>query len=154
MEERGFSSSLIRGFLSRGEVEAVKGLLGRPYFLEGNCKKGEGRGRKIGFPTLNIALEERLAIRSGVYLCHLIQEGKRYPSVANIGRAPTFHNQRERLLEVHVLNFEPLVKKAVRVEVVEFLREERKFSEEEALQRQILDDIQKAKSLLGSEAYR
>lgn len=142
------SSTLVRELLSKGELGEVRALLGRFYFLEGSCEKGEGRGREIGFPTINIPLEENLAIRTGVYICNLLQGEKRYPAVANIGVAPTFHKERKKVLEVHVLDFVPLWGK-VRVEFIKFLRGEKKFPSKEALIHQIAKDVEEARDFFS-----
>ena len=182
-EGKKVSSTLIREFLSKGDIFHANQFLGHPYFLEGHCERGEGRGRKLGFPTLNIPIEDPLAICAGVYVCYLLDGRHRYFSVANLGRAPTFHENRKRFLEVHVigrtpcessmetssslpltegiakdsgdlavktheetkLDFELPRQKKVRVELLHFLRGEKKFPNEKALVGQIKEDVTEAK---------
>ena len=141
------SSTVIRKLLSQGSVFWARYLLGHPYFLEGHCQKGEGRGSQFGVPTLNIPLEENLAICSGVYACHLIYNKIRYLSVANLGRAPTFHRARGPVLEVHTLSYPPnfAPDEKIRVELIWFLRKEKKFSNQDDLIVQIKKDVHSAK---------
>ncbi len=142
------SSTVVRKALSQGHITYASQLLGRPYFLEGACQTGDGVGRTLGFPTLNIPLEEKLSIRSGVYICHLVSEGKRHPCIANIGRAPTIHKNRPPLLEVHMFNFVS-PQGIVQIEFQDFLRPEIKFPGTEELVHQIQKDVEKAKAFFS-----
>ena len=149
------SSTLIREFLSKGNVACAGQLLGRPYFLEGFCQPGKGRGREFGFPTFNIPLESNLSICPGVYICYLVDKdtGSRYPSVANVGRAPTLHKDREMILEVHMLGTvqekATAIQRKVRVELIHFVRQEMKFPDEKSLIHQIKRDVEEAKDFFA-----
>ncbi|MGG2383139.1 riboflavin kinase, partial [Salmonella enterica] len=76
--------------LDLGEIAFVNECLGRPFFLKGRVWRGEGRGRTIGFPTANLATENRKYPKVGVYATRCHWRGKWYNSVSNIGYNPTF----------------------------------------------------------------
>lgn len=144
------SSSAIRQLLSEGNIRKATALLGAPYCIEGRVRKGEQRGRTLGFPTANIALNRLFKPRLGVYAVRVTFEGESqaYEGVANIGIKPTFSGN-EALLEVHIFDMNrDLYGVCVRVECVEFIRDERRFESVEALKEQIAHDCQHAKERL------
>ena len=131
-------SSLIRGLLKEGKVEEVKEFLGRPYTLKRKVLRGKGLGKSLGFPTANLEKSQGLCLKEGVYV---VRVEDRFLGLANYGIRPTF-NGREKVLEVHILNFSgDLVGKTLKVEFLKFLREERKFPSKEELIRQIKKDL-------------
>jgi riboflavin kinase/FMN adenylyltransferase len=150
------SSSRIRQHLKTGEVEAASALLGREFFYRGVVVKGEGRGRKIGFPTANLKLENKLALPYGVYATWAVLDGKRMPSVTNIGVRPTFQGagpELPALVETHLLGQTiDLYGKELEVRFVCRLREERKFPGIEALKAQIAQDAGEAAHILAAGA--
>lgn len=152
------SSSRIRQHLLAGEVPEANALLGRSFSYKGVVIKGEGRGRKLGFPTANLKLENKLALPYGVYAtrakCETLEPGKVFSSVTNIGVRPTFQSDSAHelpaLVETHILDFDSdLYGSAIEVFFVERLREERKFSGIEALKAQIIADIGQTRAILG-----
>ncbi|MGZ4031626.1 MAG: bifunctional riboflavin kinase/FAD synthetase [Tumebacillaceae bacterium] len=142
------SSTLIREKLSYGDMRLVHELLGRPYLVCGRVIHGEKRGRLLGFPTANIELEEMYSLpKNGVYLVRLQVQNNWFAGVMNIGTKPTFHDTTHRSIEVHLLHFEgDLYGQAVRVEVLDFLRDEKKFFSVDELIAQITADVQEAQS--------
>ncbi len=140
------SSTAIRELLQAGEVAAAAELLGHPYELSGIVVEGDRRGRTIGFPTANLAIDERIATPAdGVYsawaLCH---EDLR-PAVVNIGVRPTFDGTR-RTIEAHLLEFDnDLYGKAMDIRFVERLRGEQRYDSVEDLVAQIAVDVENAK---------
>ncbi len=92
------SSTRIREALARGAVEAARDLLGRPFFVDGEVVRGDGRGRTIGIPTANLALRNETLPRPGVYAAtaRLLPEGGLRAAVVNLGRRPTFGGGRRR----------------------------------------------------------
>jgi riboflavin kinase/FMN adenylyltransferase len=151
------SSTRIRELLARGEVKQAARLLGRAYSYEGRVVPGEGRGRKLGFPTANLAPGTEKALPAdGVYVCRA-WAGRRaagalplpesaWAAVANIGRRPTFGG-RGRSIEVHVLDRSAeLVGRSLRVEFLARLRGERAFGSPEALKAQIARDCARARA--------
>lgn len=140
------SSTRIRGLLAAGEVTEANRLLGYTYFCEGIVQAGRKLGRKLGFPTLNVAWAPEAQPAYGVYSVRLYMEpsGRARPGVANYGVRPTVSKQKAStpLLETHLLG---AVKASgpgqrVRVEWLKFLRPERKFASLAALQAQIARD--------------
>ncbi len=142
------SSSLIRKYVQEGQVKVAGKYLCRPFFLDGTIVKGQGRGRTIGIPTANLKTKQELIPAYGVYATHLIVSKKTYPSVTNIGIRPTFGGD-VPTIETHLLGFKGnLYKKKVRLEFVDFIREERHFDSVKTLATQINKDINKVKQIL------
>lgn len=146
------SSTRIRALLEDGRPGLAADLLGHPFEIEGKVEQGEKRGRTIGFPTANIPLADYLRPRFGVYAVKVgIEEGRRthwVGGVANIGRKPTVGTFKE-LLEVHLFDTAgDLYGKHLRVQLLHFLRPERKFDGLDALKAQIDADAQAARSFL------
>lgn len=147
------SSSAVREvLLEKGDVQRARELLGRSYALSGRVERGEGRGRKLGFPTANLAPQDprKLVPRQGVYAvrAQLPGDSTLRGGMMNIGRRPTFGGEEERL-EVHLLDFEgDLYDRMLRIEFVRKLREERSFDGVEALKEQLSEDRRRCKSIL------
>ena len=151
VKEEVVSSTKIRELLREGSVQQAARLLGRPYGLDGTVVRGEGRGRKIGFPTANLApLDERKVIPGdGVYAVRVQHAGESYGGMMNIGRRPTFDGTAEQI-EAHLFKFDQSIYgERLRVEFVQRLRGEEKFEGAEALTRQLAQDRRRALSILG-----
>lgn len=141
--ERRTSSSRIRAALHEGDIEAVGAILGRPYSASGPVVGGEARGRTLGFPTANIALDpEKLLPLPGVYYgLARLEDGHGYPAVANLGKKPTAGDH-PLGLEVHLLNFAgDLYGKQLRFEFRGRIRGEQKFASLAELRNQIEQDV-------------
>lgn len=146
------SSSQIRKLLKEGNVELAAAYLGRPHRLEGVVVEGDKRGKALGFPTANLAISPYLAeIQSGVYACYAHISGERWKAVTNIGVRPTFENQPVLpRVEAHLLDFNrDLYGKTISLELISFLRKERKFSGVDGLILQVKRDIQEARQVLA-----
>jgi riboflavin kinase/FMN adenylyltransferase len=98
------SSSDIRDSLSRGEVERAGALLGYPWFISGKVIHGEARGRDLGFPTANIALDPACTLAQGIYAVRVLAKGAIHDGVASFGRRPTFGGGAP-LLEIYLFDF-------------------------------------------------
>jgi riboflavin kinase/FMN adenylyltransferase len=146
------SSSRIRQHLLAGEMEIAHHFLGRPFSYKGIVVKGEGRGRKLGYPTANLKLENKLALPYGVYATWAIAGGKKYSSVTNVGIRPTFQKEEQELsalVETHLLDVSlDLYGTTLEVQFIAKLRPEKKFSGIEELKKQIKQDIHQAKEKL------
>jgi riboflavin kinase/FMN adenylyltransferase len=108
---------------------------------------GHGRGKQLGFPTLNLKPLESLEMESGVYAVTVEWDGLSYFAVMHVGPRPTFEGA-EPSVEVHVLDFD--IKESphdIMVQVVEFLRPVQKFDSPEALVRQIREDVVSARAI-------
>lgn len=143
------SSSMIRDLLAKADLNAVREYLGRNYYLRGPVVVGEGRGEKIGVPTVNIAPTVDFKPKLGVYISQvqLPQETQKRFSVTNIGINKTFNGEGSPVkVETHILDYQgDLYGKTVKIELLDFLREEKKFSSIEDLVAAIKMDIQRAK---------
>lgn len=144
------SSTLIRSLINKGELEEVQTVLGRPFQLEGTVIKGEGRGKKIGFPTANILISTDLIIpNKGVYVSRTTNRGMTYNSITNIGNNPTFNNNEDIFIETHLFDFDDfLYGEKIVVELYQKVRDEKKFSSVNELVEQIKKDIETAKEYL------
>jgi riboflavin kinase/FMN adenylyltransferase len=139
------SSTRIREALSRGEVRLARDLLGREYEIAGIVARGERVGRKIGYPTINLAPENELFPADGVYVTRIeIRSfGRLFDSVTNIGRRPTVYEDFSTTIETYVLDFNANVYgERVRLFFFDRLREERTFPSVMALTEQIGRDIE------------
>jgi len=149
--EAPISSTRVRALVAAGEVEEAAVALGRPHELRGTVVPGDGRGRTLGFPTANVALDPGLAVpRNGVYAVRAGRPGEGWqPGVANVGTRPTFGGG-EAGLEVHLLG-EPgdLYGATLRVAFISRLRDERPFVGGAELAVQIEADIAAARRRLG-----
>lgn len=134
------SSSRIRNLVEGGEVALAEKLLGRPYSVSGPVVRGHGRGRKLGFPTANIATRAEILPDDGVYAGQVVMDGKPLPAMINIGSNPTF-NDIARSLEACILDFDDdLYGMDLEVRFLERVRNEVKFSGPEKLAEQITRD--------------
>ena len=144
------SSTRVRTLLTQGKLTGAGDLLGRSYALAGRVIHGQRLGRQWGFPTLNLAVRHKPAVR-GVFAVRvdgLASEG--LPGVANLGTRPTVDGMRT-LLEVHLFGFDREVYgQRICVSFVERIREERKFDGFDALKAQIRQDCESARRILGA----
>ena len=141
------SSSLIRNLLEKGFLEKANNLLKRNWTIQGVVKKGRQVGKKIGFPTCNIDINDYVLAKPGVYAVKVLRKNsnKYLKGIANLGYRPTF-NQKKILLEVHLFNFSGnLYNKLLSVEFLKFIRKEKKFKNVNQLRAQIKKDLNIAK---------
>jgi riboflavin kinase/FMN adenylyltransferase len=139
------SSSEIRAALQRGDVTRAARDLGRPYSIAGLVTSGAGRGRTLGFPTANIESERPVLVARGVYRGRVLIDDTAHPAVVNVGVRPTF-GETTLAVEAHLLDFSgDLYGRRVRLEFLERLREEMRFSSVEALKAQVARDIESAR---------
>jgi riboflavin kinase / FMN adenylyltransferase len=145
------SSTATRDALGQGDVGLARRLLGRPYFIEGEVVRGAQRGRQLGFPTANIALDPSNRLRHGVYAVTLEARGILHGGVASFGKRPTFDDG-PPLLEVFVFDYDgDLYGETVEVAFYEFLRGEEKFASVDALVAQMRADAEAARAILQQE---
>ena len=146
------SSTRIRKALRKGNVKMAADLLGYSYETSGQVVHGFERGRKLGFPTLNLETKEPVMIPAeGVYAVFVRFEGeeKRYMGMASIGRNETFGNHFEKTIEINLLDFSDMVYgKNVFVEWIEFLRGMKKFSGAKDLIEQLNHDKERTRKIL------
>ena len=145
------SSTRIRDAIAAGRVRDANEMLGREYLLDGIVSKGDRVGRKIGYPTINLAPENELVPADGVYVTRieLSSFGRRFDCVTNIGRRPTVYEDFATTIETYVLDFSSDVYgEKVRLFFHERLREERTFPSMMALTEQIGRDIEATRAYL------
>lgn len=146
------SSTRIRELLTEGNVSGAASLLGYPYTIVGMVIRGDGRGRVLGFPTINIAVDrEKLLPGDGVYAVRVRHPGGTSSGVMNLGIRPTV-NGKQRSLECHLLDFDgDLYGQEVEISLVERLRDEQKFQDLQDLVVQIEKDVGIARHVLQSQ---
>jgi riboflavin kinase/FMN adenylyltransferase len=138
------SSTLVRRAIAEGKVELGGRMLGRPFALTGEIRRGTGQGRKLVVPTLNLAWEQELVPGRGVYATEAIVGGKLYRAATNVGLRPTFQGH-VLTVESHLLDFsENLIAGSMEVRFWHRLRDEMKFSSPTVLREQVLHDISRA----------
>ena len=144
------SSTAIRETIARGDMNEAARMLGRPWAIEGEVKRGFARGRGLGFATANVALGAYQRPKLGVYAIRAdIGDGVWRDGVASVGVNPTFEALPEPLLEAHLFDFDAdLYGRVIEVQLLAFLREEAKFDSAEAMTRQIEADAAQARALL------
>lgn len=144
------SSTAIREFVMEGKVELACRMLGRRFQVRGTVVSGRDRGgRLLGVPTANLALEDELCPKTGIYAVTVEVHGRMYSGVANIGYSPTFED-RTFTVEVHILDFnESIYGEKIRVNFVRRLRDEMRFEGIEALRQQIETDIEAARRVFS-----
>ena len=136
------SSTEIRRLIAEGEIGRANEMLGFPYFIEGNIVHGFKRGRTLGFPTINQDISNKLCSpKYGVYRSEVSVEGKRYRGLTNIGNNPTFSLPTVKA-ETYIHEFSgEIYGKHARVELLEFIRPEIRFSTAEQLKKQLQRDL-------------
>lgn len=150
------SSSRIREALRNGDPQEAARLLTRPFAIRGVVEHGDKRGREIGYPTANLALETYLRPRYGIYAVtgRVLATGEMLPGAANLGVRPQFAPPKE-LLEPHFFDFAgDLYGQEIEVAFHHFLRPEAKFASLEALTAQMDKDCEEARSLLSTSPPR
>jgi riboflavin kinase/FMN adenylyltransferase len=145
------SSSLVREALGRGDLARATRLLGRPYRMAGRVRRGQQLGRRLGYPTANLALHRKVVPLWGVFAVRVTGAGLvDHPAVVSLGTRPTI-NGTEPLLEVHVFDFDrDIYGKYLCVDFVARLRDERRFESLDALVEQMHRDAAAARALLGA----
>jgi riboflavin kinase / FMN adenylyltransferase len=139
------SSTFIRKKLRAGNIYEANKLLNRNWSVEGKVIKGKKRGRKIGFPTCNLNLNDYIIPRLGVYAVKIKINNLNKNGIANIGYRPTFNGQ-SILLETNIFGINKnLYNKEITVSFKKFIRPEKKFKNLQFLKEQIKIDIKRAK---------
>jgi len=146
-----FSSTAVREALREGRPEEAARILGRPFAIEGEVVRGRQLGRKLGYPTANVALDDYVIPKFGVYATRTrLPDGRKLPGVANIGVNPTVEGVTEPRLEVWLFDFdEDIYDQVIETDLAHFLRPELKFASLEAMVAQIETDVREAKAKLG-----
>ena len=155
--ERDVNSTRVRELLGEGDVTGAAELLGRSYRVRGTVRRGDQRGRTIGFPTLNLAAENEILPCVGVYACRVrfLDEGEPgserwYGAVANVGRRPTVKADDPVAVEAHLFDFAAdAYGRRIEVGFEARLRGEERFPSLDALKAQIARDSDAARARLA-----
>lgn len=146
-EGRKISSSDIRDCIRRGEIKRANEMLGYNYYFKLPVLHGNEIGRTLDFPTTNQEITNGYILPLfGVYITRTKIDGKWHNSISNIGVKPTFEERSAPLIETNILDFEgDIYGQVVEVELICFLRPERKFESVDELKRQVKSDINKTR---------
>lgn len=153
LDDAPVSSTRVRNLLAAGEVAAAARLLGRPYSVRGVVRQGDRRGRDLGFPTANIAVEpaEKLMPKPGIYAAHGVVDGARVPGLLHLGPRPTFDDAGPTV-ELHLLDWAgDLYGEEVAVEFCGYLREIVAYASAEELVAQMHRDAADGRRLLTGQ---
>ena len=136
------SSTLIRDFISKGEIEKANELLYKPFGFTAEVVSGDQRGRNLGFPTANQMYPRNMQkLKFGVYRSRVFIDGREYKGISNIGIRPTYQTK-SPISETYIYDFsDDIYGKSIRVEPLKFLRSEQKFGSAEELKKAVLKDI-------------
>ncbi len=136
------SSTKIRNALKIGDIEKANLFLGYNYFLSGKVVVGQALGRKIGFPTANLELENYKLIPSvGVYAVNIFHNNIKYLGMLNIGYKPTINSENKLSIEVNIFNFNKTIYgEIVKIEFLKKIRDEIKFNNIKELENKLVDD--------------
>lgn len=145
------SSTRVRHALAAGELDEAARLLGGPYTIRGRVIRGEALGRRLGYPTANIAVDRHALPLTGVFAVVACDgRGRRLPGVASLGWRPTVGGTRP-LLEVHALDFDgDLYGAHLAVELLVHLRAEERFESLDALVERMHEDTRAARACLAA----
>ena len=137
------SSTKIRHYLENGNIKNANKLLGYEFSYTGKVIHGQQVGHKMGYPTANIDVAEEFQLieKQGVYATFAEIDGKSYPAMTYIGKRPTMHDNRPQSIETYIISFDgDLYDKEIKIRFVDFVRDDKKFDNFEALKHQISID--------------
>lgn len=152
-QDQVVSSSLIRKNLEQGDLDGANRLLDRSYALTGKVEQGDQRGRELGFPTANIAVDKNIVVPgAGIYASWVTVDGKTYQGASSIGVRPTFEGDGETKVETFILDFDQdIYDQEITITFEHRLRDELKFDSIEALVEQIDQDVIETRRLLAAQ---
>ncbi len=147
-----YATSRLIDSLSKSNIKDVTNVLGRPYSIIGEVINGLQNGRKIGFKTANLKLITSYYLpKNGVYACYAYVNNKKYCSMVNIGVHPTIQKLNNPIIEVHIIDFdENIYGSTLKIDFIDFIREEKKFLSIEELKIQLEKDVIISKKILSN----
>lgn len=152
LDDIGISSTKIRQALAEGDIKLANELLGNNYTLSGTVVRGLQNGRKLGFPTANIQVndEYKLVPKTGIYIVYVYHNGHKYSGMLSIGFNPTFEGK-EQTIEVNILDFDKdIYGENLTLEFIDFIRNEKKFDSLDDLVEEIRNDEKITRKILGA----
>lgn len=160
MEKIPINSTVIRNFIIAGDIKQAEKFLGRAYSVYGIPMKGTGKGKELGFPTINLDTQDQCLPTNGVYaiwarpipMLGYVNIDKKIPAAANLGIRPTFVNiYKKPILEIHILSDEEILPSGnIEVVFIKKIRDEIKFFTATELADQIEKDIAQVKNLFST----
>ena len=144
------SSTKVRNAITAGEIKKANQYLGRPFSLIGTIVKGDKIGRKIGFPTANLHIEEKYKLKpqNGVYLVQCHWDNQKYFGMMNVGKRPTISGK-ETQIETYFFDFDgDLYGKKLNINLLEKIRDEQKYDSLESLGNQLSIDQKSCRELI------
>ena len=149
IEEVNISSTKIRSAIKDGNIRLVNSYLGYNFFLSGEVVKGHSRGKELGFPTANLKIDEdKIIPKNGVYLVKSKIDHQDIYGMMNIGYNPTFNNKSKKI-ETHFFNLNKnLYGKIIKIELLEYIREEKRFETVDDLIQRLKLDREKCLKLI------
>ena len=134
--------------MAEAKIKRANEMLGYAFYYRGNVVRGDQRGRTIGFPTANLKAGMKITLPYGVYATKTTVDRQNFYSITNVGIRPTF-GESQVVIETHLIGQEiDLYGVEIKVEFLDFIREEKKFPSLDVLKKQIETDIAAVKSLL------
>ena len=152
LDDVNISSTKIRRAIEQGEVKTAQKFLGYPFQLNGVVAHGDKRGRTIGFPTANLKIEDttKLIPGNGVYAVKVHHKGNSYKGMMNVGVKPTIGENKGISIEVNIFDFEgELYDEQLKVELIDWIRDEKRFASLDELKQQLREDRVKAEELFN-----
>jgi riboflavin kinase/FMN adenylyltransferase len=145
IDKKRVSTTEIKEFLQKGEIEKANVLLVEPYFIIGSVIHGRGEGKTFGIPTANISVnEDKTLPKSGVYACALFVDGVEYKAVTNVGEKPTVGDYSFTIEALIGNGFNgDLYGKTVTIKFCKYLRDTKKFENPKVLADTVLSDLKK-----------
>jgi len=153
IDEVAVSSTKVRRALNEGRVSEAAGYLNHLYSLQGIVVRGQQMGRKLGFPTANIYIEneKKLIPQNGVYAVLVHLRNQQLKGMLNIGTRPTVEGQ-DRSIEVNIFDFnEDVYGDQIKLELVQRIRDEQKFASIEILVEQLKKDQELIAGILATK---
>ena len=149
IEEVNISSTKIRSAIKEGNIRLANSYLGYNFFLGGEVVKGHSRGKELGFPTANLKIDEdKIIPKNGVYLVKSKIDHQDIYGMMNIGYNPTFNNKSKKI-ETHFFNLNKnLYGKIIKIELLEYIREEKRFETVDDLIKRLKLDREKCLKLI------
>ena len=143
IEDVSVSSTKIRNAIANKSIRSAEKLLGHPYNIIGKVVRGKQLGRELGFPTANIETDEKekLIPPAGIYAVWVNIDDQKYGGMLYIGDRPTLQDAGGQSIEVNIFEFnKDIYGKTIRIDLVDFIRDDEKFSHLEELKSALAKD--------------
>lgn len=155
LDNQLISSTFLRGEIEKENIDEINKNLGHYFIIQGEVVHGKKIARELGFPTANIKISKRIYPQNGIYGARVKIEGEDFfrDGVVNIGVNPTL-KPGEKTVEVNILDFDQFIYgKIVTIELIKYLREEKKFNSIEELKENIANDIKTWRKIIRENKY-